>query len=56
MNTSYETNYTARVESTVTLRRQRRFEEIDLEALIEKVDGLPKSDETAITPSAQVAL
>ena len=48
MNTSYETDYTAWAESTVALLRQRRFEEIDLEALIEEVDGLAKSDPKAI--------
>lgn len=48
MSTSYKTDYTAWAESTAALLRQRRFEEIDLDALIEEVDGLAKSDPKAI--------
>ncbi len=48
MGTPYETDYTAWAESTAAFLRQRRFEEIDLDALIEEVDGLAKSDPKAI--------
>lgn len=40
MSKPYETDYTAWAESTAVLLRQRRFEEIDLNALIEEVEGL----------------
>ena len=48
MSTPYETDYTAWAENTAALLRQRRFEEIDLDALIEEVDGLAKSDPKAV--------
>lgn len=48
MSTPYETDYTAWAESTAALLRQRRFEEIDLDALIEEMDGLARSDPKAI--------
>ncbi len=48
MSTPYETDYTAWAESTAALLRQRHFEEIDLDALIEEVDGLARSDPKAI--------
>lgn len=43
MSTLYKTDYTAWAESTAELLHQRRFEEIDLDALIEEVDGLARS-------------
>ena len=48
MSTPYETDYTAWAENTAALLRQRRFEEIDLDSLIEEVDGLAKSDPKAV--------
>ena len=48
MSTPYETDYTAWAERTAALLRQRCFAEIDLDALIEEVDGLARSDPKAI--------
>jgi hypothetical protein len=48
MSRLYDTDFAAWARDTVQLLRERRFEEIDLEALIEEVEGLARADEHAI--------
>ncbi|ETX04806.1 MAG: hypothetical protein ETSY2_26680, partial [Candidatus Entotheonella gemina] len=44
MNRLYETDYTAWADHTAQLLTKRRFDEIDLEALIEEVTSLGASE------------
>lgn len=48
MSKLYDTDIAAWARDTVQLLRERRFEEIDLNALIEEVEGLARADEHAI--------
>jgi hypothetical protein len=48
MSTLYHTDFVAWADETAKLLRQRRFEEIDLEALVEEVEGLAKRDRKAM--------
>lgn len=47
MNRLYETDYTAWADQTAQLLTKRRFDEIDLEALIEEVTSLGASERRA---------
>jgi hypothetical protein len=48
MSKLYDTDFAAWARDTAQLLRERRFEEIDLDALIEEVEGLARADEHAI--------
>lgn len=48
MSKRYDTDFAAWARDTAQLLRERRFEEIDLDALIEEVEGLARADEHAI--------
>jgi len=48
MRKLYDTDFAAWARDTVQLLRERRFEEIDLDALIEEVEGLARADEHAM--------
>ncbi|WP_179137427.1 DUF29 family protein, partial [Candidatus Entotheonella palauensis] len=48
MSTSYHTDFVAWADETALLLRQRRFEKIDLDALVEEVEGLAKRDRKAM--------
>ncbi len=48
MSKLYDTDFVAWARDTAQLLRERRFEEIDLDALIEEVEGLARADEHAI--------
>ena len=48
MGKLYDTDFAAWARDTAQLLRERRFEEIDLDALIEEVEGLARADEHAI--------
>ncbi len=48
MSKLYDTDMAAWARGTAQLLRERRFEEIDLDALIEEVEGLARADEHAI--------
>lgn len=43
----YETDYTAWADQTATLLMERRFDEIDLEALVEEVTSLGANERRA---------
>ena len=48
MPSLYDTDYTAWAEQTAKLLRESRFDEIDMPALLEEIDGLARSDRKAI--------
>jgi hypothetical protein len=48
MSKLYATDFHLWAQETAQLLRERRFEDIDLEALIEEVEGLARADEHAI--------
>lgn len=48
MRKLYDTDIAAWARDTAQLLRERRFEEIDLDILIEEVEGLARADEHAI--------
>lgn len=53
MSTLYHTDFVAWADETAQLLRQRRFEEIDLDALVEEVEGLAKRDRKAMRSQLQ---
>lgn len=53
MSTQYHTDFVAWADETAKLLRQRRFEEIDLDALVEEVEGLAKRDRKAMRSQLQ---
>lgn len=56
MRTPYHTDFVAWAEETAQLLRQRRFDELDLEALVEEVEGLAKRDRKALRSQLQPLL
>lgn len=48
MSTQYHTDFVAWADETAKLLRQHRFEEIDLDALVEEIEGLAKRDRKAM--------
>ncbi len=48
MNTAYPTDFSLWVQQTAQLLRERRWQEIDLEHLIEEVEDLGKSERRGI--------
>lgn len=48
MSTPYYTDFVAWAEETAKLLRQRRFDEVDLDALVEEVEGWAKRDRKAM--------
>jgi hypothetical protein len=48
MSKLYASDFRLWAKETAQLLRERRFEELDLEALIEEVEGLARADEPAI--------
>ena len=48
MRAQHHTDFVAWADETAKLLRQHRFEEIDLDALVEEVDGLAKRDRKAV--------
>jgi hypothetical protein len=53
MSTPYHTDFVAWADETAELLRQRRFAEIDLDALVEEVEGLAKRDRKAMRSQLQ---
>jgi len=53
MRTLYQTDFVAWADETAKLLRQHRFEEIDLDALVEEVEGLAKQDRKAMRSQLQ---
>ena len=53
MSMQYHTDFIAWADETAKLLRQRRFEEIDLDALVEEVEGLAKRDRKAMRSQLQ---
>ncbi len=53
MSTPYHTDFVAWADETAKLLQQRRFEEIDLDALVEEVEGLAKRDRKAMRGQLQ---
>ena len=53
MSTQYRTDFVAWADETAKLLRQRRFEKIDLNALIEEVEGLAERDRKAMRSQLQ---
>jgi hypothetical protein len=53
MSTLYHTDFVAWADETAKLLRQRRFADIDLEALVEEVEGLAKRDRKAMRSQLQ---
>ncbi len=53
MSTQYHTDFVAWADETAKLLRQRRFDEIDLDALVEEVEGLAKRDRKAMRSQLQ---
>ncbi len=53
MSTHYHTDFVAWADETAKLLQQRRLEEIDLDALVEEVEGLAKRDRKAMRSQLQ---
>ena len=53
MRTLYQTDFVAWADETAKLLRQHRFAEIDLNALVEEVEGLAKRDRKAMRSQLQ---
>ena len=53
MRTLYQTDFVAWADETAKLLRQHRFAEIDLDALVEEVEGLAKRDRKAMRSQLQ---
>src|SRR5688572_9464667 len=53
MRTQYHTDFVAWADETAKLLRQHRFEEIDLDALVEEVEGSAKRDRKAMRRQLQ---
>jgi Domain of unknown function DUF29 len=53
MSTHYHTDFVAWADETAKLLRQRRFDEIDPDALVEEVEGLAKWDRQALRRQLQ---
>ncbi len=53
MSMQYHTDFVAWADETAKLLRQRRFEEIDLDALVEEIEGLAKRDRKAMRSQLQ---
>ena len=56
MSSLYHTDFAGWADETAQLLAQRRFEEIDLDALIEEVEGLAASDRRAYCSHLQVII
>jgi len=53
MGSLYQIDFVAWADETAKLLRQHRFEEVDLDALVEEVEGLAKRDHKAMRSQLQ---